>query len=266
MDWLRKHLRPKLTKELLRDQFIGELQKALPGIGVEPSPNSVLTLKVKAQGRESITCFLDNLWANSQGADGDARLEQLSNHVQGIVETLTDTCDARMTNIVPAVKDQQYLNFGDASRMMYEHLAGDLYMIYCIDSPKSITSLSKEDFGTLGIDEDRLRTLAMENLRRILPPIERHGTGPWFLLTAGGDYVASILLLDEVWDELQICVDGDVVAVAPTRDVLLFTGSASAEGIQAIRQKAEELTRTEAHVVSSTLLKRLNNGWTVYCS
>src|SRR4051794_26313624 len=114
MNWLKKHLLPKLTKELLRDQFVGELRKALPAVGVEFSPDSVVTLKLKTEGREPITCFLDNLWANSQEVENDVRLEQLSNHVQSIVEILTSTCDATMINIVPAIKDQQYLDIGDA--------------------------------------------------------------------------------------------------------------------------------------------------------
>ena len=49
------------------------------------------------------------------------------------------------------------------------------------------------------------------------------------LVTAGGDYTASLLLFDGLWDDLSPSdsVEGDVVAVAPSRDVLLYTGSES---------------------------------------
>lgn len=61
---------------------------------------------------------------------------------------------------------------------MNEHLAGDLWIIYAVDMPDAIVSLSKENAQELGLDVSALRSLAIENLRRILPPIEQHGEDP----------------------------------------------------------------------------------------
>ena len=66
------------------------------------------------------------------------------------------------------------------------------------------------------------------------------------MLSAGGDYVASLLLLEEVWQECKSSVDGDVIAAVPTRDVLLFTGSSSHEGIVALRKSVDRLEQTGA--------------------
>src|SRR5256885_92520 len=93
-------------------------------------------------------------------------------------------------------------------------------------------------------------------LSLFVPPIERHGEGPWYLLTAGGDYVASILLLDEVWQQLEEEIDGDIVAVVPARDVLLFTSSKSSEGLVRIRDKARDIAQGGHHTVSETLIRR----------
>jgi uncharacterized protein YtpQ (UPF0354 family) len=81
------------------------------------------------------------------------------------------------------------------------------------------------------------------------------------MLTAGGDYVASILLLDSVWESLAELVDGDIVAVTPSRDVLLFTGSGSQEGLQAIRERADGIVSSGDHVISRTLLRRVKGQW-----
>jgi uncharacterized protein YtpQ (UPF0354 family) len=81
------------------------------------------------------------------------------------------------------------------------------------------------------------------------------------MLTAGGDYVASILLLDGVWDQLAATVGGDIVVTVPARDVLFFTGSASQEGLATIRKKADEIVSSGDHVVSRTLLRRVEGQW-----
>ena len=91
--------------------------------------------------------------------------------------------------------------------------------------------------SSAGVAEGELKGLAIANLRRILPEVQRHGDGPWYLLTAGGDYVRSLLPFNEIWDQLADTVKGQIVATVPTRDVLLFTGAESAEGVQAIRQR-----------------------------
>jgi uncharacterized protein YtpQ (UPF0354 family) len=86
------------------------------------------------------------------------------------------------------------------------------------------------------IDRKELRGLACENLKRLLPKIERSGTNGLYMFTAGGDYEASLLLLDSVWSDVQKDVRGDVVVAIPTRDLLLVTGSQDTQGIEKVKQ------------------------------
>jgi uncharacterized protein YtpQ (UPF0354 family) len=80
-------------------------------------------------------------------------------------------------------------------------------------------------------------------------------------LTAGADYVASLLLFDDVWAEIQETTAGDIVAAVPSRDVLLFTDSTSKEGIEELRASITRITNSGGYLVSSTMFRRTIEGW-----
>ena len=90
---------------------------------------------------------------------------------------------------------------------------------------------------------------------------KRRGTGPVFMLVGDGNYDSSLLLLDKLWDEQAGSVRGDLVAAVPSRSVLLFTGSASPDGVGQLRKAVDEIFTTGDHVVSKALLIRRNGRW-----
>lgn len=252
-------LRPETTKDaffLLYSRLI-ELRCETTDLKYE-EPAS---LSFKTLNGETHTLFLENLWIESR-ANRDEGKETIERYLVPIVAFGEDSLPKR-DRIVPLVKDQTYIDIlGKETTIPIEHLAADLWIVYAVDKETSIRTISEAEMAQLGVTRSELSELARENLRNILPPVECHGEGPWFLVTAGGDYVASLLLLDSVWDFAAERVEGDVVAVAPTRDVLMFTGAGSEEGLSAIRGRARELEATGDHAVSSTLLRRVGAGWT----
>ena len=104
----------------------------------------------------------------------------------------------------------------------------------------------------------------MKNLPKVISRIEKHGNGPWHVLRAGNCYEASLLLIDGLWDQLGQTVTGDIVVVVPSRTLVLFTGSESAEGIEALRQRADEVFKSGDHPVSRTLLRRSPGQWQAF--
>jgi uncharacterized protein YtpQ (UPF0354 family) len=98
--------------------------------------------------------------------------------------------------------------------------------------------MTTDDVG----DRAQLRDLALGNLNRMLPKIEmRQGADHIFLIEAGGNYEASLLLADGIWSSGQIAVDGDIVAAVPDRSALLVTGSRNRDGVARLRKMAAEL-------------------------
>jgi uncharacterized protein YtpQ (UPF0354 family) len=60
------------------------------------------------------------------------------------------------------------------------------------------------------------------------------------MLTAGGDYEASLLLLDSIWSGGEMELKGEMVVAIPTRDLLLVTGSKDPEGIEKVKRMVKE--------------------------
>ena len=154
------------------------------------------------------------------------------------------------TRVVPVIKDRPWLEESrqallsrgakEVPEHVYEDFSPDLIILYAEDSAKNIRYLAPKDLELAKIERQELRALACENLKRLLPKIERHGTNGLYMLTAGGDYEASLLLLDSIWSGGQMDVNGDVVVAIPSRDLLLVTGSQNPQGIEKVRQMVKE--------------------------
>ena len=218
---------------------------------------------VQPDGKESTT-FMANVWVNySQDVEG--RREMLERYKRLAISLHEPVEDISRERIVATMKDAQFMTlFKEKDDVMAEHLCGDLWVVYAADLQDRIRSLTRTHLSEAGIAESELRELAKDNLQRVLPSAEQHGDGPWYLLTAGGDYTASLLLFDGLWDDLADSVEGDVVAVVPSRDVLLYTGSRSKEGIASIRQRAADIIATGSYLISETLIVRSGGKWDVF--
>jgi uncharacterized protein YtpQ (UPF0354 family) len=94
---------------------------------------------------------------------------------------------------------------------------------------------NRDDVG----DRARLREASLANLSRVLPKIEiRPGADGVLLITAGGEFDASLLLADNIWTGGQVKVDGDIVVAVPAKNVLIATGSHNPPGLARLRAAA----------------------------
>lgn len=243
---------PGVTPEQFTELFARAVRESLAGAIAEVV--SPLHLLVTVEDGTRMTVYLENAWRDFT-VDPEMG--------ESIVERLLRAMPARasepgLEGVVPLVKDERFIR--EAGRMVAvkaEPLAADLWVVYAQDSPDRFQFLPA-DFE---VDLEELRQRALENLRALLPPVEMHGGGPVFMLTAGGNFEASLLLLDALWDELAGHVEGEPVVAVPSRDVLILTGSASPEGIAQARELVARVTATGSHLVSATLLVRRAGAW-----
>jgi uncharacterized protein YtpQ (UPF0354 family) len=102
-----------------------------------------------------------------------------------------------------------------------------------------------------------LARLASEKLR-LMPLANSQG------LLLDGQFEASLLLLDDLWDEsLASYAPNGFVAAAPTRDVLAFCDSKSEQGILELRELAQRTYSSGQHRLSPALLERINGQWQI---
>lgn len=165
--------------------------------------------------------------------------------------------------IVPDDDPCPVLELGDSDAPYSEPLLPGLCLLFAFDQPDQFAFLQSRHLSSLGLQPEDVRPLALENLRRRLPKIERHGSAPAFMLTVGGNLEAALLLLDDLWESQRELVEGDVVAAVPARDVLLFTGSRSLEGIEAVRASVERVWNNPSsdHLLSKDLFVFRAGAW-----
>jgi uncharacterized protein YtpQ (UPF0354 family) len=172
------------------------------------------------------------------------------------------------SQIVPMLKPniwattlQEQRKSAPATLPLTEPYNSELIIAYAEDRPSSIRYLMmRDDVG----DRAQLRMLALANLHRLLPKIEmRAGADGIFLISAGGQYEASLLLADEIWSSGQIKVDGDIVAAVPAKDALFVTGSHNTAGLARLGKIAAELARAP-YALTPVLFVYRDNKFVVF--
>jgi uncharacterized protein YtpQ (UPF0354 family) len=242
-----------LTPKQFTKEFADTLRKSSDGLSIETIED--FHLKVTRPSGKHFNSFLNNAY-DIYKQDPKTKLEVIQKFVVAALETeeLAEGVDRR--RIVPVIKDRAYL---EASRKemvrrsdmkniedrVYEDFNSELIIFYAEDSPKNIRYLTVDALEEAKIARRELRALAAENLERLLPKIERRGGDGVYMVTAGGDYEASLLVLESIWTDGEMRVRGDFVVAIPTRDLLLVTGSEHQEGIQKLRWIAQQAFEKE---------------------
>jgi uncharacterized protein YtpQ (UPF0354 family) len=231
-----------------------------------------LTLNLRRPDGRGATVNLANLY--NAYVQEPARRDEL---VTRLVTSVAEPCKAcgrlDRTNIVPVIKSRLWLEHlravfraqagANAPDPLYEDFNSELVIVYAEDSGGRTRYLSTAE--NTGIARAALRALAVENLRRLLPKVEmRLHDNVFGRITAGGDYEASLLLLDEVWSNPQIKVNGDIVVAIPAKDILLITGSRNRKGMQTLRNLAANIVQKESYRLVETLFVYRNGRFVTY--
>lgn len=85
-----------------------------------------------------------------------------------------------------------------------------------------------------------------------------------FVALMGGNFEASLLLVDELWDEIYShVVENDFVAVIPQRDILAFCDSRSKVGKAQLFETIARISSTEDRLLSDKLYRRVDRQWKI---
>ena len=255
-----------LQRNCTRDEFLLLFSKLLserfPTYRFEFTGETTIRSR-RPDGKEA-TSYLDNLWIGYSSSE-EGRRELIERHIRIVADLHREENPLSREQVIAMVKDSEYVAMlKGPTETVKRHLVGDLWIVYAEDLPERVRSLSRERMEAAGIMEAELHSLALQNLKRVMPETERHGDGPWYLLSAGADYVASLLLFESLWEALADDEQGEIIAVAPSRDVVLYTHASSNEGIDAIRRHATEIVQSGSYVISETLLRRVDGKWEVF--
>jgi uncharacterized protein YtpQ (UPF0354 family) len=256
-----------LNSQAFTQEFARALTTALPSATVTVKGDLALSVK-EASGLDR-TIFLTNPYR-----EYSLDPKRFGDIVKGFVAAMarSGTGQARLdrSRIVPVIKDRQWLvdlhKMHKAQGKDQEHLSesfnNELIVVYAEDDPTRMRYLTTSE--DIGVGREELRALAVENLKRILPKIEMRGDDHVLLVSAGGDYEPSLLLIDEIWTGGQVKVNGDIVVAVPARDVLLVTGSRDRTGLKRIRELAAKFVAQGPYGLTDTLFVYRNGRFTKF--
>jgi uncharacterized protein YtpQ (UPF0354 family) len=263
------------AKTLSPREFAAEFAKALsatlPSATLAFKGDFEITVKL-ADGKET-TAYLDNAYKTY--TQDPSRLEDVVrtyvSSVSALIEARQSEAALDRSRIVPIIKNRSWLDgvrktVEARGKTPPEHVFDDfnskLIVVYAEDGAKGIRYFSRQEFDQAGIERAGLRGLAVDNLKRIIPKIEAQRAPAITMLTAGGDYEASLLLFDNIWSSGQIKVDGDIVVAVPSRDALFVVGSRDLEAVAKLRVVAAKILKESPYGISDALFVYRNGRFT----
>jgi uncharacterized protein YtpQ (UPF0354 family) len=247
-----------LSPQAFTAEFAKALQAKSPTATVVTEQD--LRLKFRRADGSSATVFLDNVYRDHTAAP--QRFEELvSAYAAGLAKPLQQTvAKLDRTRIVPVIKSRAWLEVlqekfrPTKQEPLFEAFNKELVVVYAEDTQRRTRYLSAdEDVG----DRADLRARAIANLRRLLPKIEmRKIDEDLGALSAGGDYDASLLLLDDIWSGAQVKFKGDTVVAIPERDALMVTGSQNRAGLKIVRGTVKKLAESQGMLTDTLFVYR----------
>lgn len=143
-------------------------------------------------------------------------------------------------------------------------LVADLIVMYALDYPDRFEFITGKQLRENGLTIEELHAIALRNLPNRVPKIEMHGTSPCHMITAGGNFEATLLLLDGLWDQLAEHLPGDAMAVVPARDLLCVSGSGYGEAHQFLAGIANKELEDKRYALSKCVFIRRAGRWHVF--
>jgi hypothetical protein len=138
--------------------------------------------------------------------------------------------------------------------------------MYAVDEGQHFSYVNLGEMEAAGMSVEDLHRVGLRNLAARIndgkPGLTLVPQASFHALVMGGDFEASLVLIDELWDGSlkQYTPNGPVVTV-PARDMCAFCDAASAEGIRQLRTVAQQTTQGGQGLVSDKLLVRKAGNW-----
>ena len=164
---------------------------------------------------------------------------------------------------VPASDPAPDLQLNADDSPVLKTLGGGLLVAYLLDEGNRFSYVQGRHLRAAHVDADELHRRAVKNLQQAADGrVTIQQSGPIWGLFFDGNFEASLILLDELWDvSLRDYHGGEPVIAVPARDVLCFSNSSSAAGIAEMRAAIERVWPTGDHLISRNIFRRRGREW-----
>jgi hypothetical protein len=253
------------SDDTLAARVTSRILQLMPSAKVER--RSEHQLHVQANGEHDL--YLDNLAQGCKNAPAscDERIDMFAHTVVSPPDA-----PATLEALLPTLKSQAYVDGAQkamSARGQHEALLAfpvidDLRLLLVMDTPVATRLLSEKDLASLGVTRDVARERALDNLRKHSPGFKIAEVGPQlYALSAGDAYDSAMFLLQPEWQHLIAKLGGAPVVAPIGRDIVLFTGVDSADGLKALSMilAAERREPAAAYPITTQPYRWTPEGW-----
>ena len=249
-----------LSEKSFAQKYMEALHQKYPQLEIDLVDDRTINVK---HGSLDVNVFLGNAYREYQSSPKSIQ-EIFDRYILSLKEVLYPDDEINIANIVPIIKSvdsfEKVVAVDKSGTIMpiedvTEKYNDQLIIVYAIDSENSIKYLQKNDLKKISVNMDELKNIAIKNLANTLTNIEWRGGNGVYMIIAGGNYEASLILMPEIINKNNFDVAGDLVIAVPNRDMLLITGSEDAIGLDKIKTIASKTFATGNYNISPYLYK-----------
>ena len=232
------------------------VRAAIPGARAEVIGE--LTVKVTGSGLDTVS-YLDNAYADYQRTTDN--LEDIFARRISSLREIARTSDKIDTSKLIACVRGANFNVGAENRNPFarKRVVGDLYRYYCVDSKTSIAILNTKVIARLQRENKNPDGIALRNILRLSGPVNFREGEDVVLVTSGGNYEASLILVNGVWQKLTERLGSNLVFAVPNRDIFVVARASSAKAVELLKANARRSFSNGSYPVSRKIY-RWRNG------
>jgi len=161
--------------------------------------------------------------------------------------------------------DQQKVYSVPEMNIIIQNVCDDLSYMYVYDNGSGLEILQESDLMKLNISKEELHEIAMANFRQLISQrlnAQNNGETFWFILD--GNLEAGLVLVDEIWDQVEAHLNEEIVICVPARDVIIATGKSNENIIADFTEKAINILTSGDHPLSYNWFIRQDKQWKVF--
>ncbi len=175
-------------------------------------------------------------------------------------------CDQAVAYLKPSTPTTKTIDLTRPDIPVITDLGNGLLTTYVVIQGDKLRYVQQRHLVDAGLSQAQLHHHALENLTQIskTKAAQLLPHGDVFVVLCGGSFEASMILIDELWeDSLDHFAPNGFIAVFPCRDILAFCDAESAVGIEQLRQIVTRAGEDD-HQITPVPYYRSGSTWRSY--
>jgi len=146
--------------------------------------------------------------------------------------------------------------------IVFSNICEDLNCLYAIDTGNSFEIIQHRHLKDWNISKEKLHLIAIENFRSlIVQKMTAKGDTNAIMFIVDGNLEAGLVLIDEIWLQLEDQIGEQVVITVPSRDVIMATGKSNRIMIDRFKENSKQILLTGDHPLSKNMFIRESGHW-----